>query len=256
LSHINQNPFADSAGVPWQGRQFSANSWADDDGSTPAAIAQALAVVPEARLSALVEALRESRLLIPLIAELNEAEDGPHGLKVDKSADLAIVAVSTPDGKTAIPAFSSVAELANWRADARPVPVQAAQVMVAAASEGHERVVIDPAGAAIGLRRPALAAIAQGLPWLPAHANPEVLRLVERAAAASGQIDAVRLLAGDPLAKLTGPELVVELSIAPGLGRAELDAVLEVFAADLATEQFRNLVDSVAVRVVASSPGR
>jgi hypothetical protein len=40
------------------------------------------------------------------VAELGESEIGPNGLMVDKSADLAIVAVATPDGQSAIPAFT------------------------------------------------------------------------------------------------------------------------------------------------------
>lgn len=34
--------FHDSAGVPWEGRQFGTNPFASDDGSTPAAVAKAL----------------------------------------------------------------------------------------------------------------------------------------------------------------------------------------------------------------------
>ena len=141
--------FHDSAGVPWEGREFSQNSWSEDDGSTPQVLADALA--GELDKSKLFVALAQSRLLIPLLAELGDSGIGSHGQTVDKSADLAIVAVSTPDGKTAIPAFSSVSEMAAWNATARPVPVDAPKLAIAAVSEGHDRVVLNPAGQAIAV---------------------------------------------------------------------------------------------------------
>ena len=98
--------YSDSAGVPWEGRSFEQNAFAEDDGKTPKALAAALADVPIDK-SALVAALTDSRLLIPLIATLGESEQGSHGQLVDKSAELAIVAVATPDKQTAIPVFSS-----------------------------------------------------------------------------------------------------------------------------------------------------
>jgi hypothetical protein len=127
--------FHDSAGVPWEGRAFEPNPWASDDGQTPAELAAALAdnQIDKAGLFA---ALVSSRLLIPILASLGESAEGEHGLTVDKSADLAIVAVATPDNQTAIPAFGSVADMQAWNAESRPVPVEAPKVALAAASGG------------------------------------------------------------------------------------------------------------------------
>ena len=58
-----------------------------------------------------IESLRGQRLLVTLIAEIGQTGIGPHGQTVDKSADLAIVAVATPDDRTAIPAFTSVEDM-------------------------------------------------------------------------------------------------------------------------------------------------
>lgn len=241
--------FHDSAGVPWEGREFSQNSWSQDDGSTPAVLAAALE--GELDKSKLFIALAESRLLIPLLAELGESGVGPHGQTVDKSADLAIVAVSTPDGKTAIPAFSSVSEMAAWNSAARPVPVDAPKLAVAAVSEGHDRVVLNPAGRAIGLRRPALAALAQGLAWTPAHIDERVQKMVTTAASSHPEIVAVKLFDSDPEANLTKPELGIEIGLIAGLAKPELERVLAEFGVGCQTQEFLQLVDSFTIRLVA-----
>jgi hypothetical protein len=62
--------FHDSAGVPWEGREFSQNSWSQDDGSTPKVLAEVFS--QDLDKVALFDALSQSRLLIPLLAELGE----------------------------------------------------------------------------------------------------------------------------------------------------------------------------------------
>lgn len=241
--------FHDSAGVPWEGREFSKNDWSQDDGSTPAILAAVLD--RELDKSALISALAECRLLIPLLAELGESGIGAHGQTVDKSADLAIVAVSTPDGKTAIPAFSSVAEMSAWNATARPVPVDMAKLAIAAVSEGHDRVVLNPAGQAIGIRRPALAALAQGLTWTPPHLNDLVFEAVRLATENVYQFKAIAMFDADPTGQLLKPELGLEISLAPGLSQQELQQVLTQFGTSLQTQAFLELVDSFTIKVVA-----
>jgi alkylhydroperoxidase family enzyme len=241
--------FHDSAGVPWEGREFSQNNWSQDDGSTPAILAAVLD--RELDKSALISALAECRLLIPLLAELGESGIGSHGQTVDKSADLAIVAVSTPDGKTAIPAFSSVAEMAAWNSTARPVPVDMAKLAIAAVSEGHDRVVLNPAGQAIGLRRPALAALAQGLTWTPPHLNDLVFEAVRLASENVYQIKAIALFDADPTGQLLKPELGLEITLAPGLSQQELQQVLTQFGTSLQTQEFLAMVDSFTIKVLA-----
>lgn len=241
--------FLDSAGVPWEGREFSQNTWSQDDGSTPAVLASVLD--RELDKAALVSALAQSRLLIPLLAELGESGVGPHGQTVDKSADLAIVAVSTPDGKTAIPAFSSVVEMTAWNVTARPVPVDMAKLAIAAVSEGHERVVLNPAGQAIGIRRPALAALAQGLSWTPPHLNEWVLEAVRAASEQTYQIKAVRAFDADPTGQLLKPELGLEITLEPGLSKQELQLVLTQFGTALQTQEFLAMVDSFTIKILA-----
>jgi len=248
---VNKNPLQDSAGVPWEGRQFSSNDWAGDDGSAPKELEQALSKRPVNALE-LFDSLTMVRLLIPLIATVGDTEVGPHGQKVDKSADLAIVAVATPDGKTAIPCFSSVAQMAAWNPDARPVPVDTKKIALAAASEGHERIVIDPAGSSVVLRRPAIAALAQGHSWNPSHLDPRVKDIVTAAAQFQPKILSVDLFDNDPDLKLSNTELLIQLGLAPGIRPDDLKVLLEGFHKELQTQEFLKLVDSIAIRLVVA----
>lgn len=244
--------YSDSAGVPWEGRSFEANNFAQDNGETPAALIPVLADVPVSK-PALVKALQGTRLLIPLIAELGEGEVGPNGLLVEKSADLAIVAVSTPDSQSAIPAFTSVAEMSKWNPEARPVPVAAEKVCLAAASEGHNRVILNPASSAVALRRPQLAAIAQGLDWTPPHLSDAVRQKVLEATKEHLMISSVDLFDGDPQSNLSRAELTIQLGFKPGLTPEALREILTALAARWQVPEFMELVDSFGLKIVVSN---
>lgn len=248
---MNHDHLADSAGVPWEGRSFQNNEWAGDNGETPASIA-ALIASPALNLPAFIAALAGTRLLVPLLASLGEGEVGPTGHMVDKSADLALVAVKTPDGKSAIPAFTSVAEMTAWHPDSRPVPVLAPKVALACASEGHERLVINPASQAFVLRRPAIAALAQGLPWAHPHQSPEVLEIARSAAKEIPEIYSVDLFDGDPANQLQTAELQIQLGLVAGIEPTRLREILDTFSSRLQTATFRQLVDSISLKLVVA----
>lgn len=244
---------SDSAGVPWEGRQFEHNPASDDDGSAPASLSLALGLfrdgeVGEARV---VEAFRGSRLLIPLVAHLGESGIGKHGHTVDKSAELSIVTVAGPDGRNVMPVFSSVDAMRRWKPLARPVPADAVRVALSAASEGTELVVLDPTSLTeFVIRRPALWAIAQSQPWIPSYLDPGVLDEFRSSAESEPAVAALRIEPGDPDARLAGPELVVHLALTPGLVRAELDALLTRLQVRwTASETIAGRVDSLAVRL-------
>ena len=246
---MSHDKFHDSAGVPWEGRSFQGNSWSGDDGSCPSALAELLAAERLDQV-AFLNSLRDQRLLIPLVAQLGEGELGPNGLLVEKSADLAIVAVKTPDGKSAIPAFTSVAQMQAWKPEARPVPVDARKIALACASEGHERLVIDPAGDPVVLRRPALAALAQGISWQKPELNPAVVSHVKTVGGSFSEIFSVDLFDGDPRNDLSHAELQIQLGLRPGLSADGLKALLQRFTDQLQTSEFNNLVDSITLKLV------
>lgn len=245
---------ADSAGVPWAGRSFEPNPHAADDGSAdPALLAALLAFrAGDGDAVAVVDAYRAARLLIPLVAEKGEEGVGPTGLTVDKTQELSIVTVAAPDGRRVLPVFTSVQTLAAWDPSARPVPVDGVRTALSAAADDTDLVVIDPASPTeFVLRRPAVWAIGQGLPWEPAHASPEVFAgLHESIGGELGVLD-LSVAPGDPDARLRGPELVVRLQLIEGLDQSELDAVLQRLAARWAADdRIAVLVDSLTVKLL------
>jgi len=246
----------DSAGVPWEGRSFEHNSSSDDDGSAPERLIEALRRFRSNELgeAEVVDALRASRLLIPLVAHLGEAGSNDHGVLIDKTQELSIVTVAGPDGRTVMPVFTSVDAMRVWNPKARPVPADAVRVAVAAASEQTDVVVLDPtASTEFVVRRPALWAIAQGAAWIPSYLDQEVLAAFITAAEPEDMVIAVQLAPGDPGARFAGAELIVHLTLVAGLDRAGLDALLarlqERWTAD---EIIAARVDSMRVQLAGS----
>ncbi|RZS67612.1 type III secretion system (T3SS) SseB-like protein [Agromyces ramosus] len=249
---------ADSAGVPWAGRSFDANPHAADDGRAPEALAAAIRRfrAGDGGQGDVVAEFGRSRVLIPLLAELGDggAEVGAHGLSVDKSQELSIVTVEGPDGRRVLPVFASVDAMAQWNPAARPVPADGVRVALAAADDGTDLVVLDPGSdGEFVLRRPAVWAVAQSLLWHPPFDSPDVREAFERSIGTELAVLGVDLEAGDPDARLAGPELVVRLRLVAGLTRTELDAVLQRLAARWAADDaIATLVDSLTVRLVST----
>ncbi len=209
----------------------------------------------EASADAVVDALRHARLLIPLVAQLGETGVTAAGHLVDKSQELAIVTVEGPDGRTVLPVFSSVQAMQRWNPKARPVPADGARVALAAASEETDLVVLDPLSETeFVIRRPALWAIAQSQPWLPAHLDPEVFAAFSASIGSELGVHDVSLRSGDPDARLAGEDLVVRLELAQGLTQEELDAVLGRLAQRWAADDvIATRVDSLRVQLAASA---
>jgi len=154
-----------------------------------------------------------------------------------------------------LPVFSSVAAMSRWNPDARPVPAEGVRVALAAADDGTDLIVLDPGSdTEFALRRPAVWAVAQSQPWHPSFDSSEVLAAFERSIGTELSVLGVDLEAGDPDARLAGPELVVRLTLVAGLNRAELDTVLQRLAARWAADDaIATLVDSLTVRLVSAS---
>jgi hypothetical protein len=255
--HDHHGRATDSAGQPWAGRSFGETAFAGDDGTAPPELSAALQQfrAGSADETAVVDAVRTSRLLIPLMAKLGESGVNDRGVTVDKSAELSIVTVAGPDGRNVLPVFSSVDAMSRWNAQARPVPADGVRVALAAADEGTDLVVLDPTSETeFVIRRPALWAIAQSLAWDPSHADPQVVAEFQASAANEPDVVTVALAAGDPDATLRGPELVVQLALRPGLGQAALSALLERLQSRwAASELIAARVDSLAVKVLPAS---
>jgi len=255
-NHSNPDRFADSAGVSWSGRQLEQNSWAGDDGSADANLLAAVAALraQSGTSEQVVDALRGARVLVPLLANLGESAEGPHGQTVDKSAELSIVTVETPDHQDGLPVFSSVAAMQAWNPSARPVPVSAVKAALAAAQEGNTRLILDPMSPSeYVLRRPAIAALAQGLEWVHPVRDPRVKAAFQSATAGSPEILGFQLQDIDPIATLESAELQLELSLTSGMSREQLDPVLQKLAEALAaSHDIAEYVDSLRVKLASA----
>jgi len=253
---MNPNRLSDSAGVPWEGRELEENRFAGDDGSAPKEFVTAISGFRSGDLGQadVVDALRVSRLLVPLLAQLGESEIGANGLKVDKSAELSIVTVKAPDDQEALVVFSSVAAMQRWNPSARPVPTDAIRVCLAAASQLSTRVVIDPGSdTEFVIRRPAIARIAQSLAWQTAALNPAVRGVIDQSVANESQVIDFELRSADPEAKLAGAELEVALKLVNGVSPADVRELLERVSKYWAeSEEFALAVDSVSIKLLAS----
>ena len=247
----------DSAGVPWEGRSFEHNASSDDDGSAPERLIEALRRFRSRELgeAEVVDALRASRLLIPLVAHLGEAGTNEHGVVIDKSQELSIVTVAGPDGRTVMPVFTSVDAMRLWNPKARPVPADAIRVAVAAAAEQTDIVVLDPTAVTeFIVRRPALWAIAQGENWIPSYLDETVLGAFIASAEPEDMVVAVQLAPGDPGARLAGAELIVHLSLVAGLDRAALDGLLARLQQRWAVDEtIATRVDSLRVQLAGTN---
>lgn len=151
--------------------------FADDDGSADPALTAALAAYERDRGTEpeLLAALAGARVLVPVVAVLGETETGPDGLRREKTSDMAVPTLQAPDGRRALPAFTSMDTLQRWRADARPVAVPLPQALLAASHEQADTVVVDLAGpVTYQLTGPALRALAEGRTSADPLADPAV----------------------------------------------------------------------------------
>lgn len=114
-------------------RSLAEPAFPDDDGQVDAALAAALG--DDAQVLAV---LGDVRVFVPVVALLDDVPaDG------DKEAEMAAVMMTGADGRQALLAFSSVAAMTAWNADARPVPVWGRQAARAALDEGASAVLLD-----------------------------------------------------------------------------------------------------------------
>jgi hypothetical protein len=220
---------SDSAGVPWEGRSFHENPDASDDGTAPARVIEAIKRfrASEVGVREVLEALRAERLLLPLLAVRGEEGVGTHGRLVDKTQELSLVTAASPDGRPALLAFTSVDTMRAWNVTARPIPIQVPRIALAVASEGTPLIVVDPGAATMFVvRRPAFRALATGEQWLPSYEDPDVLQAFLEVSSGEEALVAVQLAPGDPMARLTGAELLVQLSVRAGLSEGELSALV------------------------------
>jgi hypothetical protein len=169
---------SDTAGVPWHGRDLRPNPFAGDDGRADPALVAALdaAAGGAGSVAEVVRVLATTRVLVPVSAVLGEDDPLPDHVRGDLGADMAVAIVAGPDGRSALPVFTSLDAMARWDPAARPVPVQSSRAALSAVDEGCDLLVLDPAGPVrFVVPRPAVWALGQGRPWTPPGDDPELL---------------------------------------------------------------------------------
>lgn len=227
------------------------SAFSSDDGSQDPELGRRLAAYSrgEAGLGPVVERLAQVRVLIPILATLDQEDFTVDGLRYDKEASAGIVALKAPDGRTALPVFSSVAAMAKWRASARPTPADSVRAALSAVAENWALLVLDPGNEQHALiPRPAVWAIAQQQPWIPAIQDGQVTADVQAAIReAVGGIDHV--IEVDVTPGRTS-EVAVSLKIDANLTRAGLDFVLnQVNTALGRSELVAQRVDGIELRI-------
>ena len=259
----------DSAGRPWAGRSLSGDdatihNFEDDDGAADAGYLAALSALAagEGDEAAVVASLATARVFVPILATLAEEGEGAGGLQADKQADMALVTLKAPDGRTAMPVFTSAASLKAWHPEARPVAVYAARAALSAVAEGAELLVLDPGSAVtFVVRRPAVWALAQQRDWTPSYADPELARSLGEAAVGFPAVRRVEIHPGGGVATVaadgrqlpgggSGPELRVVLYLEDGLDAAGVQSIVSgLNSAWARNEIFAERVDSIEVKL-------
>ncbi|WP_407563821.1 SseB family protein [Streptomyces sp. 184] len=196
--------------------------FAADDGSADPRLAAALAAYardpgdPGAEPRVLT-ALAGTRVLVPVVALLGESEEGPDGLRRDKTSDMAVPTLEVPGGRRALPAFTCTAALARWNPEARPVAVPLPQAVRAAVAERADTVVLDVAGPVpYELTGPALLAAAEGRGSTDPLADPAVV------AAVTAVVGAVAGVTAASLARAGEGDGTLALVPAPGAAPADV----------------------------------
>lgn len=264
----------DSAGTPWAGRYLSGTGYDDDQGGADPELAEALAEAhdrPSAEADArLAHAAAAARWLVPVVAVRGDGDergeshtsDTPPSDSYpsdsypsaqhpgDTRTDMAILTLVAPDGRRALPLFSSVDALAAWDPSARPVPVSAARAAQAALADGCQVAVVDlGSGHSTEIRRSMLWALAQDLEWTPAHFDPLVAQAVSEAVANEPDVVTHQLEEGEPLGCGV---LRVVLGIRAGLSEELVEALATRIGEELsADEDFRARVEELTLSVAS-----
>jgi SseB protein N-terminal domain len=161
----------------------------DTGGADPAVTAVLAAYAAGATAEhAVLAAVAASRLLVPVVAVLAEADDdgtvppalasgrsAPFDPRSEKETEMALPTLIGNDGRKAVIAFTGTDTVKRWRQDARPVPVPAARLWPAVAAEQADAVVIDVAGPVpLVIEGARLRALADGAPPPLPHADPDI----------------------------------------------------------------------------------
>jgi len=194
----------------------------------------------------LMRAVAKARLLVPIVAAPSGIDDP--GELVERSTDMAVVTLTSPDGQRALPVFTSVAALSAWDSAARPSPVTSSRAAQAAVFERCDVMVLDLGSGHQRMLRPSMVwALAQQREWLPAHTDPFVAQALSRATADEADVIDCVGEEGDP----TGVGILrVVLRLRPGLDSGQVQALATRVGEQIATDgEARARIDGLAFTI-------
>lgn len=236
-----------------ESKEIPQSIFADDDGTADARLAQALIRYTSGRvpLAEVVDALAFARVLVPIVASGDLRHVGKHGLDQDAVASTGVVAMQMADGRAALPVFTDVDAMRSWNAAARPVPAEGPRAALAAIAEDWSSLVLNPGMEAVVIPRPAVWALAQGQEWVPAvvggEIDPDVRDQIVGAISTDGDVRRVDARAG------ANAEVAVVLFVTPGLGKADLDAVIARVQGEISgASVLEQRIDSLELKVEAA----
>ena len=181
---------------------------------------------------------------------------------------MALVTLKAPDGRTAMPVFTSAASLKAWHPEARPVAVYAARAALSAVAEGAELLVLDPGSeVTFVVRRPGgvgpcpaagLDAVVHRSGSRPQPRGEQRLAFPRSAVLKSSralELPRLRPMAGGCPGGGAGPELRVVLYLEDGLDAAGVQSIVAgLNNAWARNEMFAERVDSIEVKLQRAAP--
>jgi len=192
--------------------------FAADDGTLQPALAAVLAAYADGLASVrdVAVVLTSARLMTPLVAVLDAAEESPEGPRQEKSSHMASVSLLSPDGRRGLLAFSSVQAMVAWDPAARGIPAFGATVAAGALEQRADAVLLDVAGPVrVAIDGAVLRALGTDSPLPLPHADPSVHAAVVAAVEGLPGLADVVLEAPEP-GEHAAPDLVVLVTPQPG----------------------------------------
>lgn len=235
---------SDTSGTPWSGRALTSTGFDGDLGEPDADLLAALDDPDDE--TALMRAVAGARLLVPVVAAPQEVDDSGDFL-AEKSTDMAVVTLTSPDGQRALPVFSGLAALSAWDVSARPSPVSSSRAAQAAVFERCDVMVLDLGSSHQRELRPSMVwALAQQRAWLPAHTDCFVAQALSRAT-----VDEADVIGCVGEADPAGAGILrVVLSVRPGLDPAQVQALATRVGEQIATDgEARARIDGLAFTI-------
>jgi hypothetical protein len=202
--------------------------FAGDDGTVQGPLAAVLTAYDDGRASVrdVAQVLATARLMTPVVAVLDEAEESPDGLRQEKSSHMSSVSMVAADGRRGLLAFSSVQSMSAWDPASRGIPALGSKVAAGAVEEHADALLLDIGGPVrVAVEGAVLRALAAGDPLPLPYADPSLHAAVVDALAGVEGLAGLVLEAPQP-GEDPAPDLVVLVSPVPGTDADDLARVV------------------------------